>query len=128
MIGLVFFLVFLEKLLYDVCLMGIIKKSTRRGAKLDPIRIPTVCWKTRPSSITNMLSIKNSNMFMISENSLQNQSGFLFAKLNVSLPKRRYLYLRWPFIFMKHSWTYSFNLSLSIECGNSCVAGKPTLC
>jgi hypothetical protein len=42
MIGLVFFLVFLEKLLYDVCLMGIIKKSTRRGAKLDPIRIPTV--------------------------------------------------------------------------------------
>jgi hypothetical protein len=28
--------------------------------------MPTVCWKTRPPKITNMLSIKNSNMLMIS--------------------------------------------------------------
>ena len=25
----------------------------------------------------------------------------------------RYLHLRWPFIFMKHSWTNSFNMSFS---------------
>ena len=28
--------------------------------------MPTVCWKTRPPSIANMLSIKNSNMLKIS--------------------------------------------------------------
>jgi hypothetical protein len=37
----------------------------------------------------------------------------------------RYLYLRWPFVFMKQSWpTSSFNLSLNFEWGNSCVDGR----
>ena len=35
----------------------------------------------------------------------------------VSLPKTRYLYLRWPFFFMKQSNINSFNLSFSLECG-----------
>jgi hypothetical protein len=32
-----------------------------------------------------------------------------------SLPNTMYLYLRWPFFYMKHSWTNSLNLSFSLE-------------
>ena len=35
----------------------------------------------------------------------------------LSLPRTRYLYLRWSFFLMKHSWTNSLNLSLSLEWG-----------
>jgi hypothetical protein len=40
------------------------------------------------------------------------------------LAKTIYLYLRWQFVFIKQSWTNSFNLSFSFECGNSCVEGR----
>jgi hypothetical protein len=41
-------------------------KSARRGAHVVPIGMPTVCWKTRPLNIANMLSIKHSSMLRIS--------------------------------------------------------------
>ena len=44
------------------------KGTSRREEEhsLYPIGMPTVCWKTRPPKITNMLSIKNTNMLMMS--------------------------------------------------------------
>jgi hypothetical protein len=42
----------------------------------------------------------------------------------VFLAKTIYLYLRWQLFFIKQSWTNSFNLSFSFECGNSCVEGR----
>ena len=70
------------------------KKSARRGAQFVPIGMPTVCWKTRPPNITNMLSIKNS----VSENFLVESVFFFFKKKkDMSFPSTMYLYLRWPF-------------------------------
>jgi hypothetical protein len=37
----------------------------------------------------------------------------LFFLLDLSLSSTRYLYLLWPFFFMKHSWTNPLNLSFS---------------
>jgi uncharacterized cupin superfamily protein len=34
---------------------------------------------------------------------------------DLSLPNTRSLYLRWPFFFMKQSWTNSLNLFFSVE-------------
>ena len=36
--------------------------STRRGAQLVPIGMPTICRKTFPSKTTKMLSTRNSSM------------------------------------------------------------------
>ena len=59
----------------------------RRGAQFVPIGMPTVCCKTRPPKITNMLSIKNSSMLMIpvSENSLAESGWFLKKIRSVSI-------------------------------------------
>ena len=38
--------------------------SRRKEEQFLPIRMPTVCWKTRPRNITNMLSIKKSSMLI----------------------------------------------------------------
>ena len=43
----------------------------------------------------------------------------------MSLPSARYLDLRWPFFFMKHSWTNSLNL---LRVRNNCVEGKEIKC
>ena len=37
-----------------------------------------------------------------------------FYKLS-TLPMTRYVYLCWPFFYMKHSWTNSLNMSFSFE-------------
>jgi hypothetical protein len=39
-----------------------VHKSARRGAQFVPIGMPTVFGKTRPPTITNMLSMKNSKL------------------------------------------------------------------
>ena len=43
--------------------------------------------------------------------------GFFFTKKDLSIPSTRYLYLRWPFFFMKQSWTNYLNLSFRLEWG-----------
>ena len=40
---------------------------------------------------------------------------FCLRKKDMSFPSTMYLYLRWPFFLMKHSWTNSLNLSFSLE-------------
>jgi hypothetical protein len=40
--------------------------SRREHEQFVPIAMPTVCWKTRPRNITNMLSNKKSSMLIIS--------------------------------------------------------------
>jgi hypothetical protein len=47
----------------------------------------------------------------------------------MSLPSTRYLYLRWPFFFMKHSWINSLNMPFSLEgrevkCFNAFAGGE----
>jgi hypothetical protein len=44
--------------------------------------MPTICWKTHPPNITNMLSIKKSSMMMISvsENILVESRVFYFYR------------------------------------------------
>ena len=72
-----------------------------------------------------MLSIKSQNILMIShsQNFFRRISVFFFfTKLDLSIPKTRYLYLHWP-------WNTAglinyFNLSFSFEWGNSCVEGR----
>ena len=44
--------------------------------------------------------------------------AFFKIRSDLSLPNTRSLYLRWPFFFMKHSWTNSLNLSFSLKKSN----------
>jgi hypothetical protein len=60
-----------------------LRKKPLRGAQLVPIGMPAVCWKTRPSNITNMLSTKTSSSLMtsVSENfCLQNKICTFFKQ------------------------------------------------
>jgi hypothetical protein len=60
-----------------------------------------------------MLWITNLSILMksFSENFLVG-----ISVLFLSIPKT-YFHLCWPFFFMKHGWTNSFNLSFSFELG-----------
>ena len=42
------------------------KMSARRGVQFVPIWMPTVCWKTFPTKTTNVVSIRNSSILMMS--------------------------------------------------------------
>jgi hypothetical protein len=77
------------------------------------------CWEIR-CQITNMLSIKHSIILIISVSVKFLLESVLF--INNNCP---FLYLCWPFFFMKHSWTNSFNLQY-IEWG-SCLTGREVL-
>jgi hypothetical protein len=67
--------------------------------------MPTVCWKTRPPNIANISSMITLSMMMpVSECS----SFFFFYKIR---------FVSTLTIFMKQSWTYYSNLSLSLEWG-----------
>ena len=94
-------------------------KSGSRGAQFVPIGIPTVCCKTRPSNITNMLSIKNSRMLMISvsENVLVDPECFFKIKYVPS----------WQVIciYVGHSIYETF---FQLRVGNSCVKCKEAKC
>jgi hypothetical protein len=62
---------------------GLLKKNEkgRRRVQFVLIGMPTICWKTRPESIANVFSMKNSSMLIISvsENFLV-EPEWLFTK------------------------------------------------
>ena len=55
-------------------------------------------------------------MASVSENCfLESECFFYYQNKIWSIPKTMYLYLRWAFFSMKHSWTKFFNLSFSFQ-------------
>jgi hypothetical protein len=68
---------------------------------LTPTWMPTIWCKTRPQNI-NIVSIKNSSILMISDSNNFIRVRVVFTRWNMSIPNTSYLYLRWPFFFMKH--------------------------
>jgi hypothetical protein len=59
-------LVWLQKPMYEESVSyEKINKSARRGAQLVSMGMATVCWQTRPSNITYMMSIKNSENYLV---------------------------------------------------------------
>ena len=50
-------------------------------------------------------------MISVSENLLVESECFILQNKIRPLPSTRYLYLHWPFLLMKHSWTKSLILS-----------------
>ena len=55
----IFFILRSSKFLYEVSFVLIKKQVGKKRAQLIPIGMSTVCWKTRPPNVTNMLSIKH---------------------------------------------------------------------
>ena len=83
--------------------------------------MPTVCFKKTPTKHNKYVVIQKLKHFddiSFQKNSLVEAECFFcffFTKSDLSLPKTGYLYIRWSFFFMTHSWTNSFNLSFSFE-------------
>ena len=79
--------------------------------KFVPIGIPTVCWRTRPPKITNMLSIKNSSLLMISVSvSFLVESVFDFFSQNKIYPfltQGICIYVGHSFFYYLHDTTYN---------------------
>ena len=64
------------------------------------------CLLKRKSSTKDNKYIVNQNLEHVDDISFGEPFGqirVVFSKLNLSLPSTRYLYLRWPYFFMKHS-------------------------
>ena len=78
-------------------------KSSIRSAQLIPIRIPIVCWNINPLNSTNILSNKNSSIFIISSSLYFLIDSVWFFKIRVVIPKTN-LYLRLQFLSMKTLW------------------------
>ena len=77
-------------------------RSARKGAKFEPIGMPTVCWKTVPAKTTKILStIKSSILIMWYPEYFFLQSEYSFTKYVSSCPNTKYVYLRLPFLKMK---------------------------
>jgi hypothetical protein len=81
-------------------------KSAKKAVHLVHIGLPSVCWKTYEQNITNILSIKNSIILMmsVSENFLLESVCFWFAK--------NYPCLVWPYLLAFQTYKnnyYSIN-------------------
>ena len=102
------FAFFLQIDLYKVYLVRI-KEVAKTGAQLEPIIMSTVCWKTLPlkqnKCVVNQLKHFDDISFRELFRSIRVD---LYKKKDVSLPKTKYLYLR---------WTNSFSLSFRFEYG-----------
>ena len=111
-----FFSFFLEKPLYEVCLIRIKEQVGEKRSTVGAHRYADYLLKTRPPNIANMLSIKNSSMLKISvsENFLV-ESRVVFYKIRcLFLAQGICIYVGHSFL-MKRSWTNSLNVSFSLE-------------
>ena len=92
--------------------------SARRGVQFVPIGMPTICLTTFPAKTTKMLSTRNSSILMMSSSVyLLFESECSLTKKGPSRPKTKYLYLRFPFLWMKEFLITVASLLLSFWWG-----------
>ena len=76
--------------------------SAMRRAQFVPMGMPIICWKTFPVKTTTMFSTRNSSIIVMSSSVyLLFEPECFLTKKGPSRPKTIYLYLRFPFLWMK---------------------------